>query len=157
MSTMKKGALLLMAALALAAPAMAAQPVPSAAMPNRSLAPNIPWADAPLAMLYNQYDNSGGVIVNSQNFEAAYDAYDDFAADDFVVPANTSWKSTGIGVQGGYFNGPGPAASFNVLIYTGEDEPGVLRVTKSNLTYTLNGTDQFRIKVSPAITVPASP
>jgi len=160
---MRKGALLLMAGLAIAtltaAPAMAARPDQSAAMPDLGLAPNTPWADAPLAILYTQYDNSGTSLISSQNFEAAYDIYDDFAADDFVVPANTSWKITGVGVQGGYFDvGQGPVDSFNVLVYTdGGGIPGVLRVTKSNMTYTLNGTDQFRIKVSPAITVPASP
>lgn len=157
MSTMKKGALVLMAGLAMAAPAMAARPIPSAAMPDLGLAPQTPWVDAPLATLYSQYDNSGGVALNSQNFEAAYDAYDDQAADDFIVPPNTAWKITGIGAQGLYFNGPGPAASFNVFIYTdGGNKPGTLRVTRSNMAYTLNGTDQFRVKVNPAINVPAS-
>jgi hypothetical protein len=155
---MTKGALVLMAVAAIAAPALAAQPTRSAAMPDVGVAPNTPWAEAPLAILYNQYDNSGAVALNSQNFEAAYDAYDDQAADDFFVPANTSWKIVGVGIQGLYFNGPGPADSFNIFLYTDTaNEPGVLRITRSNMAYTLNGTDQFRIKVNPAINVPASP
>ena len=158
LNMMKKGAFVLMAGLVLATPAMAARPTPSAAMPDLGVAPVTPWVDAPLAMLYNQYDNSGGVALNSQNFEAAYDAYDDQGADDFIVPPNTSWKVTGMGLQGVYFNGPGPAASFNVFIYTDtNNKPGVLRITRSNMAYTLNGTDQFRIKISPAINIPASP
>src|SRR5262245_1810078 len=103
---MTKGALVLMAVAAIPAPALAAQPTRSAAMPDVGVAPNTPWAEAPLAILYNQYDNSGAVALNSQNFEAAYDAYDDQAADDFFVPANTSWKIVGVGIQGLYFNGP---------------------------------------------------
>ena len=161
---MRKGALLLMVGLAVATLAVspvgaASRPAPSAAMGDLGVAPNVPWADAPLAILYNQYDNPGGVAIVSQNFEAAYDAYDDMGADDFNVPANTSWKISGVGVQGLYFNGPGPADSFNVAIY--QDAGGVpnlsAAVSRSNMAYTLNGTDQFRIKVSPAITVPASP
>src|SRR5262245_59485703 len=131
MSTIRKNALLLMAGLVLAAPAMAAQPTPTAARPDSILAPQTPWADAPLAILYNQYDNSGTVSLASQNFEAVYDAYDNQLADDFNVPANTSWKISGVGVQG--FVTADQPASFNLLIYTDDDNPpgmpGTLRLT----------------------------
>jgi hypothetical protein len=161
----RKIALLLMAGLAVATLTVspvgaASRPAPAAARVDLpGVAPNVPWADAPLAILYNQYDNSGTISLSSQDFEAAYNAYDDQLADDFNVPANTKWKVTGVGIQGLYFNGPGPADSFNVAIY--QDAGGVpnlsAAVTRPGLAYTLNGTDQFRIKVSPPINIPASP
>ena len=83
---------------------------------------------------------------------------DSQAADDFTVPANTKWTVKGVAVQGLYFNGPGPAQSFNVRLYQdGGGEPGTLRLTRLNQTYTLNGTDEFRIKLNPAANIPASP
>lgn len=164
LDNMRKAALLLMVGLAVAtltvAPAAAAsRPAPTAAVPEiPGVAPNAPWADAPLAVLYNQYDNSGTVALSSQNFEAVYDAYDNQLADDFNVPANTMWKITGMGVQGTVL--ADQPKSFNVFIYTDDGVPagmpGTLRITRSNLSYTLNGTDQYRIKVSPAINIPPS-
>lgn len=161
---MRKTALLLMVGLAVAT--VTVSPVAAASRPTQAavagelpgVAPNVPWADAPLAILYNQYDNSGTISLSSQDFESVYNAYDDQLADDFNVPANTSWKITGMGVQG--FVTADQPASFNVYIYTDDGVPagmpGTLRITRSNLTYTLNGTDQYRIKVSPAINIPAS-
>jgi hypothetical protein len=158
---MTKIAFLLMAGLAVVAltvspVAAASRPAPSAAMPDENgLAPDEPWADAPNAVLYNQYDNSGTVALNSQDFEAAYDAYDDCLADDFAVPANVKWTIGGVGAQGLYFNGPGPAQAFRIRIYIWAGMfPGALKIERSDLGYTLNGTDQFRIKVNPKINIP---
>ena len=159
----RKSAFMLMAGLAVVAlaalPAAAGQLARAAAVPDLGLAPNTSWVDAPLAILYTQYDNPGAVAVSSQNFEAVYDIYDDVAADDLIVPANTKWTISGMAVQGAYFNpGDGPADSFNVLVYTDTaGKPGTLRVTRSNMNFTLNGTDQFRIKISPPINIPSSP
>jgi hypothetical protein len=161
---MRKGALLAVAGLAVATltagPVAAAQPAKGA--PVVDLAPAVPNFDdlvAPQAILHNQYNNQGAFAINSQNFEAAYDAYDSFAADDFVVPANTKWTIKGVAVQGLYFNGPGPAQSFNVAFYQSgnqvpQDPP---RLSRNNQTYTLNGTDEFRIRLNPAVNIPASP
>jgi hypothetical protein len=160
---MTKIAFLVMAGLAVAVltvspVAAASRPAPSAPMPDVGVAPQEPWADAPDAILYNQYDNPGGVALNSQDFEQAYDAYDDCAADDFAVPANVKWTVTGVGVQGVYFNGPGPAQSFTIHIFIWAGPfPGALKVTRLNQAYTLVGADQFRIKVTPAMMFPARP
>lgn len=113
----------------------------------------------PLTILYNQYDNPGGVSLVSQNFEAVYDAYDARAADDFNVPANTSWTIQQVNVQGLYFNGNGPADSFSVFIYTdsGGKPADPPNVSRTNMSYTLNGTDQFQITINPPINIAASP
>src|SRR5204862_507280 len=60
-------------------------------------------------------DNAGATDVTSQNFEAAYDAFDSEAADDFVVPAGQAWNVTEADVDG---ENTGPAASVNVRIYS---------------------------------------
>lgn len=72
--------------------------------------------DSPQAVLYDQTDNPSGAGTSSQNFEAAFDAYDDQAADDFVVPAG-GWTIGEVDVGGSYFNGAGPATSANVFFY----------------------------------------
>src|SRR6188472_3841297 len=40
----------------------------------------------PSDVLYSQYDNPGTNATSSQDFEAAFDAYDDQLADDFSIP-----------------------------------------------------------------------
>ena len=67
-------------------------------------------------ILYDQTDNPGANSTSSQNFEAAFDAYDDQLADDFVVPAG-GWTIGQVNVIGVYFNGPGPARDVNVFFY----------------------------------------
>jgi hypothetical protein len=168
----RKGAFLLMLAgltvAALTGTAMAGQPALSAAVGDRGAAPVDSWDDfdAPLAILYNQMNNPGANAVSSQNFETAYDAYDSFGADDFVVPANTSWTIKGVGVNGLYYGcippACGPAASFNVFFHTDNgglpnDPPAA---TRANMAYVVDPDDPpgtFRIKVNPQITIPASP
>lgn len=69
-------------------------------------------------VLYDQYNNAGVNPTSSQNFESAFDTFDDESADDFVVPAGQQvWTITKVDVQGQYFNGAGPADSFNVTFY----------------------------------------
>jgi hypothetical protein len=78
-------------------------------------------APSPLVptVLYDQYNNAATTATSSQNFEPANDAFDDELADDFVVPAGQQvWTITQVNVQGQYFNGTGPADSFNVQFYT---------------------------------------
>jgi hypothetical protein len=167
--TMRKGApLLMLAGLALAistSPAAAAsQPAKSAPAANRVQAP-VTWDDfdAPQVILYNQLDNLGANGVSSQNFEAIYDAYDDFGADDFVVPAGTSWTIKGVGIDGLYYGctppACGPAASFNVFFHV--DNGGLPKdppaATRANMTYVEDPPGTFKIKLTPSITIPASP
>ena len=70
-----------------------------------AIPPVIPAGD----ILYDQMNNPaptpGG--VTSQDFEPANDAFDSFAADDFVVPPGETWQITGVDVAGEYGNGPG--------------------------------------------------
>ena len=39
--------------------------------------------------LYDQYNNAGTTATSSQDFETAFDAFDSFTADDFVVPCRS--------------------------------------------------------------------
>jgi uncharacterized repeat protein (TIGR02543 family) len=72
---------------------------------------------APGSVLYNQYNNASAGDVTSQNFEAANDAFDSEAADDFVVPAGQMWDITTVDAQG-ELTGAGPVVSFNVVFYS---------------------------------------
>ena len=65
--------------------------------------------------LYDQMGNDSGTGINSQNYEADYDAYDDEAADDFIVPEGAHWKITLVDMAG-YYN-EGPADSMGVYFY----------------------------------------
>ena len=112
---------LLSVAILLSLPAAAQSPRPSTsgptvASPGNGVSTSSP-AD-PNAILYDQYDNPASAASNSQNFEPAFDAYDDFLADDFVVPYGKQWAINQVDVQGQYFNGFGPADSMNIFIYT---------------------------------------
>ena len=69
-------------------------------------------------VLYDQTDNPGANSITSQDFEAANDAFDNQAADDFVIPAGDgSWTIDEVYVPGAYFNGTGPAPAVNVFFY----------------------------------------
>ncbi|MGA7729924.1 MAG: PPC domain-containing protein, partial [Chloroflexia bacterium] len=69
-------------------------------------------------ILYDQLNSPGTFSTNSQDFETANNAFDNQTADDFIVPAGATWNVNQVDAQGLYFNGPGPAASFNVYFYT---------------------------------------
>lgn len=72
----------------------------------------------PDVVLYDQMDNATTSLASSQNFEASFDAYDNQAADDFIIPAGQTWNIDLVEIDGGYWNGTGPAASVNVWFYT---------------------------------------
>jgi len=135
-------------------PAIAQSPTPSLSSSSNTSpdSPILPGSPAsPNVILYDQYDNPAGASSNSQNFESSYDAYDDFLADDFVVPADQQWNMNLVEVQGVYFNGAGPADSMNVFIYTEAiTVPGTLLVARTDLTYTKTDTN-FAISISPTI------
>jgi hypothetical protein len=69
------------------------------------------------AVLYEQMSGVGANALSSQNFEASNDAYDNQAADDFVVPSGETWSITSMEIIGAYWNGTGPVASANVWFY----------------------------------------
>ena len=96
----------------------------------------LPAPAAPNVVLYDQYDNSGIYGWTSQDFEAAYDAFDNQGADDFVVPSGETWNVDEVDVKGVYFNGAGPSASFHVFIYSDNAGlPGTVVYTGLNQTY----------------------
>jgi hypothetical protein len=66
-------------------------------------------------VLYDQNDNDSGNAISSQNFESAYDVYDNMGADDFVVPAGQKWIVSEVDVTGQYTLGP--AASVHITFY----------------------------------------
>jgi len=69
-------------------------------------------------VLYNQSDNQAVNGTNSQDFETANDSFDNRSADDFVVPPGQTWTVQQVVANGQFFNGLGPADSFNVTFYT---------------------------------------
>jgi len=88
----------------------------------------------PYTMLWNQNSNYGSG-VNSQVYESSMQQYDDFAADDFVVPAGQTWTVTELDVTGAYVGGSGPASSETIWIY---------RSSKRNK---VNGTKYYALDV----------
>ncbi len=97
-----------------------------------------PRPDGSNVLLYGQFDGPSGNGVPDQDFEASFNAFDAWAADDFVVPAGTTWlvdevRTVGTtGTPGGatvsvtfYANSPGggdpdlPGAAVPGCSYTG--------------------------------------
>ena len=112
-----------------------------------------PATGTPGVTLYDQYDNPGAFSTNSQNYEAAFNAYDDEAADDFVIPGGLGWNIDTVEVGGEYFNGPGPATSVSVNFYTNDaaNLPGTLLQSRPNMAFT-NG-PSFSIPLSPVVSL----
>lgn len=106
-----------------------------------------------LDVLYDQTAGAGTNSLASQNFEAAYDVYDCQGADDFEVPAGETWSITSIDAPGAYYNGVGPATSFNVWFYTDASGlPGTEVASALNASYTdPGGLGSVTIDISPAI------
>jgi hypothetical protein len=102
---------------------------------NRAAAGTVLWDQ-------NQSPTANG--ISSQDFEAIYDAYDDMAAADFIVPAATSWSVTGAFVPGAYFPGsPGPTPLANVIFFnnSGSNTPGTPVCTYTGLVAGVDYTD----------------
>ena len=105
----------------------------------------VPPAPAlPQSVLYDQYNNGDGVGTLSAMFTDSPTLNSDLA-DDFVVPSGQTWTVQSIDADGVYFNGGGPATSFNVIFYI--DSGGVpgaivggalfLPFTQSGSTFTV--------------------
>jgi len=110
---------------------------------------------APKVVLYDQYDNPAGDGINSQDWEAANDANDSLAADDFVVTSGQTWTISGVDVDGGYST-TGPAASVNVFFYTNGagDLPGTLIASRLGQTYVQGpAPGDFVVTLSPAVSL----
>jgi hypothetical protein len=92
--------------------------------------------------LYDQYNNSATeppVGIGLQKFEPAMAAFDDQAADDFVLTTGFGGiYMNGVRVMGEYSADGGPASSFNVCFYQNGagNLPGVQLAQFMNLPYT---------------------
>jgi hypothetical protein len=113
--------------------------------------------------VWDQYNNPATeppLGIGSQEFEPAMAAFDDQAADDFVVtvpPPPIFLYVTGVRVMGEYSVGGGPASSFNVYFYTNRAGhlPGTGVAAFLNRPYT--GTPpNFEIRWSPVSIFPTS-
>jgi len=91
----------------------------------------------------SQQDNDNGVGIVSQNFEPAFDIYDSQGADDFKCKQGAQgaagYTLKVITADGTYFNGSGPADSYNVTYYAGGGTPGAIQKTCANASYTDTG------------------
>ena len=68
------------------------------------------------------------------------DPFDDFLADDFVVPGDQTWSIESVDADGVYFNGVGPAENFNVFFYSDAGGfPGALVESRIGMAYAQAG------------------
>ena len=92
-------------------------------------------------VLWNQFGKPAmepPINIGSQDFEPAMEAFDDQAADDFVLTFPFNNCIIGVRVMGEYSKGGGPASSFNVYLYRNGagNLPGALLFAFLNLPYT---------------------
>ena len=113
-----------------------------------------PAPKAPQVVLYDQYNNNGPAATLSATFtDFPQDSSD--LADDFVVPGGQSWTVQSIDADGIYFNGPGPATSWNVFIYTDNATlPGTQVYSATNQPVSVVRTT-FTVNLTPAAVLAA--
>jgi hypothetical protein len=112
-----------------------------------------PAPAAPQVVLYDQYNNAGANATLSATF-TDFPTFSADLADDFCVPANCTWTVNSIDADGVYFNGPGPATSWNVFIYNNAScLPGAQVYSILNTTVTQVGTT-FTVNLTPAAVLP---
>src|SRR4029077_5413191 len=80
--------------------------------------PILAYPKAPQVVLYDQYNNPNGTTATLSATFTDFPTFSSDLADDFVVPGGQTWNVESIDADGTYFNGIGPANSFNVFIYT---------------------------------------
>ncbi len=114
-----------------------------------------PVPQLPQVVLYDQYNNAGFNATSSQDFEPAFDPFDDFTADDFVVPGGQSWSVESVDADGTYDGFTGPALSFHVFFYSDSGGlPGALVATRLAQAYVQVGST-FTVTLSPAVSLTA--
>jgi uncharacterized repeat protein (TIGR01451 family) len=101
-------------------------------------------------ILYDQTDNAGTNSITSQEFEAANTAFNNQAADDFVIPpADGTWNIDTVFAPGAYFNGPGPTPLVNVFFYADNAGlPGTEVVAYDGLTSFTDAAGDLTIDLS---------
>ena len=113
----------------------------------------LPYPRPPQIVLYDQYDNARFGFpfdIVSQDFEPAFNTYDCFAADDFVVPGGQTWNITEVDVLGEF--DLGSAESFNVYFYQDSGSlPGTLVESRPGNSYT--GFSDFVITLTSPVTL----
>src|SRR5439155_554104 len=99
----------------------------------------LPYPNAPQLILYDQYNNASTVASLSATF-TDFPTFSSDLADDFVVPGGQTWNVQSIDADGVDFNGPGPAASFNVFFYANSASlPGTQVLSSTNQPVSQNG------------------
>lgn len=104
-------------------------------------------------VLYDQTFSSG-IGLLSQNFtDSGFSIYSSAGADDFVVTDAAGWTISEVDLTGQYFNGSGPADSFDVTIYNDAGGvPGTVACSESGLSYTNTG-GSWQIALNPGCNV----
>ena len=119
-----------------------------------AVAPALPGGQAaaplaPLVVLYDQSDNVTTYGASSQNFETTDDAYDDQAADDFVV-SGSGWTVTTLVVPGFYSASGGPVVTFHVTFFQdAAGIPGTAVCDYPALAYVDSPTGTYTMTLSP--------
>jgi hypothetical protein len=103
-------------------------------------------------LLYDQTASPGSYILNVQDFEAYYDAYDCEGADDFAVSWVDGWIINQVVLPGNYFSSSsGPMAAMNLWFYTtGGSTPGSIQCNYPSNSYTDDGMGNFIVDISAA-------
>src|ERR1043166_7919500 len=122
--------------------------------PMLSRVPIVPYPKAPQVVLYDQLNNPGTVSTLSQVF-SDFPTFSSDLADDFVVPSGQTWNVSEVDAQGVYFNGPGPADSFNVYFYQSSGGlPGTVVYSATAQSY-VNNSGVFQVTLAAPAILPA--
>lgn len=123
-----------------------------------SLPPRTP--EGASVLLYDQNNNAANNGVPDQDFEAAFDTYDSEAADDFVVPAGTTWQVDEVRTVG--TTGTPGGSTVDVIFYSnsaGGGDPDLPGAPVAGCSYTnltpVDNLGSFTIVLPAACTLPA--
>jgi len=132
--------------LAMAGAGEAGPPAPPPVAVVSDLPPAAAWPAATAATLHDQLA-AATVGVISQNFEAANNANDNRAADDFVLPPDVLWSITSIDVAGQYLSGANTLDSVTIWFFadSGANTPGGLAYTG---TFNPSGADTGNLGIA---------
>ena len=98
------------------------------------------YPKAPQVVLYDQYNNASTVASLSATF-TDFPTFSSDLADDFIVPAGQTWNVQSVDADGRYFNGLGPANSFNVFFYADNAGlPGAQVYSALSQSFSVSGT-----------------
>ncbi len=129
-------------------------PLASSGTIGGHIIPVPPPPGVPQVVLYDQYNNGSTVASLSSTF-TDFPTFNADLADDFVVPGGETWNVQSIDADGVYFNGPGPAASFNVFFYADNGGlPGAQVFSATNQPFTQNSST-FTVNLASAAVLTA--